>query len=336
MQSRLALTSAKVLAVLTRRRADRALIGLITFIELSEPQKFQMFPRTAVIVATRERPQELINLLDALKRQTIPPDRIIISACEARDVPSISVNERVEIILGSPGSSVQRNRAWVKIKGTADIIVFFDDDFIPSRFWIERVCAFLTAYPDVVCLTGRVIVDGAKLRELDWPKGLSVVDKADLWAKPFSATKCTIRDKVTPYGCNMAIRAEMIEHLSFDERLVLYGWLEDRDLGIRAATAGRTIWTDAVWGVHLGVKKGRQSGLRFGYSQMVNPWYLMKKGTLTPSQTGQNIVRGLLGNLLGSLVLNSRVDRRGRLKGNFIGIKDIISGCWAPERVMEL
>jgi GT2 family glycosyltransferase len=222
------------------------------------------------------------------------------------------------------------------IKGNSDLIAFFDDDFVPSQFWMERAHAFLMTYPDVVCLTGRVIMDGAASRGLSWPEGLSCVNKADLSAEPFSAEDCVIRDDETPYGCNMAIRAAMLEHITFDERLVLYGWLEDRDFGIRAAAVGRTVWTDAVWGVHLGVRQGRESDLRFGYSQIVNPWYLMEKGTLTPFQTGQNIVRGLLGNALGSILPNPRFDRRGRLRGNFIGIKDIILGRWAPERVVEL
>jgi hypothetical protein len=158
----------------------------------------------------------------------------------------------------------------------------------------------------------------------------------DLSAELFPVADCVIRDNETPYGCNMAIRAGVIDHLSFDERLVQYGWLEDRDLGIRVAALGRTIWTDAVWGVHLGVKHGRESGLKFGYSQMVNPWYLMKKGVLTPSQAGLNIVRGFLGNAVCSMLPNQRVDRWGRLKGNIIGIKDIVCGRGAPERVLEL
>jgi glycosyltransferase involved in cell wall biosynthesis len=295
-----------------------------------------MHLRIAVIIVTRGRPQEVASLLDALNRQTMPPSRILVSACKPGDVPSVDVNESVQVILGSPGITAQRNRALASIRGTVDIIVFFDDDFVPSQFWIERACAFLTAHPDVVSLTGRVIVDGVQSRGLDWLDGLSRVNKMDLSAAPFSANDCVIRDNETPYGCNMAFRARMINHLAFDERLVLYSWLEDRDFGIRTAASGRAIWTDAVWGVHLGVRHGRESGLRFGYSQVVNPWYLMKKGVLTFNQAGQNIVRGFLGNSLGSIIPNPRVDRWGRLKGNFIGIKDIIFGNWAPERVMEL
>jgi hypothetical protein len=141
----------------------------------------------------------------------------------------------------------------------------------------------------------------------------------------------------SPYGCNMAFRVETIEGLQFDERLALSGWLEDLDFGLRAATRGRMISTDLVWGVHLGVKGARASGLRFGYSQVVNPWYLMKKRIIKRLDAFRRISRGLAGNAIMMLYSQkSHIDRRGRLKGNLIGIKDILIGKWAPEKVAEL
>ena len=65
-----------------------------------------------------------------------------------------------------------------------------------------------------------------------------------------------MQDDRFPYGCNMAFRAQSIEHLTFDERLVLYGWLEDRDFAFRAGAAGRMIQTDAVWGHTLAQDAG--------------------------------------------------------------------------------
>jgi GT2 family glycosyltransferase len=292
--------------------------------------------RVAVIIATRGRPKELERLLGILEQQSMPPDRIIVSACEPSDVTSVYNNEKVQIVFGPLGTTRQRNLAWASIKHSIDIIIFFDDDFIPSRFWVERAYTFMATNPDVVCLTGRVILDGVLLTGLKWTDGVSIVEKADSSVTAYSAAGHIIKDNETPYGCNMAIRATRLDHVTFDERLVLYGWLEDRDFGIRAAAVGRTIWTDAVWGVHLGAHRGRQSGLPFGYSQIVNPWYLMKKGVLTPHQSGKSIARSILGNAVGCVLPNPRVDRWGRFKGNILGIKDIACGNWAPERVVDL
>lgn len=289
--------------------------------------------RTAVIIATKGRSQEVSKLLDILTLQTVPPDLIVISACDDRDIAQGRITNNVQVLFGSPGLPAQRNRALAAVRGKCDIVVFFDDDFIPSRFWIERVQALMTGQPDVVCVTGHVLLDGVTIGGLEWNQGQALVDKEDSSTSGLPSDY-RIRDHQSPYGCNMAFRAESIEHLTFDERLVLYGWLEDRDFSARVGD--RMIWTDSIWGVHLGATRGRPSGLSFGYSQVVNPRYLVKKGSMTSFEAWRTIIRALAANSVGSLLQNSRVDRPGRLKGNLIAIKDIISGRWAPEKATEL
>jgi hypothetical protein len=62
----------------------------------------------------------------------------------------------------------------------------------------------------------------------------------------------------------------------------------------------------------------------------------MKKGSMTPYETGRSILSGLAANTLGTLLRNSHVDRWGRLKGNVAGVTDILLGRWAPEAAAEL
>ena len=288
---------------------------------------------TAVIIATRQRPRELSNLLRALALQTVRPSKIVVSACDRSDIEEDIVEENaVHVLTGPPGLAAQRNRALSLVKGSYDIVVFFDDDFIPSRFWIERIQRLLAAQPAIGCVTGRVIVDGVTSGGLEWLYGQSLVDDEDRKMSPMADQRV---DFQSPYGCNMAFRTKAIENLWFDERLVLYGWLEDRDFGFRVATRAKAISTNVVWGVHLGSNRGRVSGLKFGYSQVVNPWYLMTKGVLTPRELCQHVLFGLGANVLGTVLRSSHIDRYGRLKGNIIGIKDIILHRWAPERIVE-
>ncbi len=289
---------------------------------------------TAIIVATKGRPQELRNLLDALAEQTVRPDLIVVSACDEADIiPMTGEPTNLRVLFGSPGSSAQRNRALTEVRGKCKIIVFFDDDFVPSRFWIEQVHELFTAQSDVVCATGEVLSDGAVNGGLDWTEGRSIVDKRDESGKK-DIIDCEVRNDQPPYGCNMAFRATSIEHISFDERLVLYGWLEDRDFSARAGA--RMVWTDALWGVHLGTMRARSSGRRFGYSQLVNPWYLVHKGTMTSQEALQTMLFAVVKNAIESMRPNSKIDRRGRLKGNIIAIKDLVLGRWAPEKASEL
>ena len=111
--------------------------------------------KTAVIIATRGRPQEVSSLLDTLAVQTVRPDIIVVSACDPSDIAISRAAKDVEVLLGAPGLPAQRNRALSAVRGKCDIIIFFDDDFIPSRYWIEHIKTLLKARSDIVCVTGK-------------------------------------------------------------------------------------------------------------------------------------------------------------------------------------
>jgi hypothetical protein len=268
-----------------------------------------------------------------LGRQSVVPDMIVVSACDDSDVEDAIHATSASVLFGSPGLAAQRNRALSLTRGKYDTIIFFDDDFIPSRFWIERVQALLTAQHDIVCVTGNVLLDGVVSGGIEGSQGRTLVDKADACGKA-PIDKCKVKERQPPYGCNMAFRAKNIEHLTFDERLVLYGWLEDRDFWCRAG--GKKVWTDAIWGVHLGTTSGRSSGVSLGYSQLVNPCYLVQKGTMSPLEASWTVFCVLAGNMFRGLLPLSRTDRRKRLKGNMIGLKDVLFGRFVPERAAKL
>ena len=78
-------------------------------------------------------------------------------------------------------------------------------------------------------------------------------------------------------GQNIFVRSQVFEKVLFDENLPLYGWLEDLDFATNILRYGRIIMnTETCW-VHVGAPSGRTTGLRFGYSQVVNPPYLWRK-----------------------------------------------------------
>jgi hypothetical protein len=102
------------------------------------------------------------------------------------------------------------------------------------------------------------------------------------------------------------------------------------------ARRGRLLKCDALAGVHLGEKAGRTSGKRLGYSQIANPIYLLKKGTIPPD-LARRLMRGnLASNLLRSFRPEPYIDRRGRLAGNLLALIDLPRGRLDPRRVLEL
>ncbi len=118
------------------------------------------------------------------------------------------------------------------------------------------------ADPTISVITGHVVADGILGPGLAKEEALARVAAHD------PASSDWIIENFSPYGCNMAFRQTAIDGIFFDERLVLYSWLEDRDLGAAVAKrGGRQIKLGSAFGAHLGVKRGRVSGRKFGYSK---------------------------------------------------------------------
>lgn len=289
--------------------------------------------RTAVVVATKGRPQALQRVLLLLERQTVVPSIVVVSATEEADVGTRPQGPMtIDVILGSAGTSIQRNRALDSVQKRCDVVFFFDDDFVPSRYWIERTVRLLRSAPGIAGVSGRVLRDGALSDAVSWEEAERLVGEADL-----AACDDHLSDVPDLYGCNMAFRMSAIgDRVRFDERLALYGWLEDKDFSRTAKRSGRLVQCDFLTGVHLGLKSGRVSGRRFGYSQIVNPWYLCHKGTLTVKEAWSNTVRALIMNGIKALRPEAFIDRRGRFRGNMVAVRHLLSGTCRPENAAEL
>ena len=136
----------------------------------------------------------------------------------------------------------------------------------------------------------------------------------------------------------MAVRWSALRgHCLFDENLPLYAWAEDVDFSRQAARHGTVLKNAAMAGVHLAAKHGRVSGVRFGYSQIANQVYLARKGTLTVSGCLRKAIENVAANLVGAIRGDEPfVDRRGRLTGNLIGIRDVLTGRSSPARILTL
>jgi hypothetical protein len=212
-----------------------------------------------------------------------------------------------------------------------EIVAFFDDDFVADRNWLVSAHRVFRDESQVVGLTGRVVADGIKGPGIGFDEAVRLVETAKIqlqpeWTEPYS-----------PYGCNMAFRVAAIRGTRFDERLVLYGWLEDRDFAAELAKrGGRLVKWSLAYGVHMGVKSGRVSGERLGYSQIINPLYMMGKGTMPLAKVVDHIFGNAASNFGRAVWPEPFIDRKGRAKGNLIAIADVLRGRLEPERAAEI
>jgi GT2 family glycosyltransferase len=292
-------------------------------------------PSVVVVVASLDRPDSLADILEDMGRQTEPADRIILSVTKPADLPEGLVeSDTLRLLIGPKGLCNQRNTALEEIGTGSDIVLFCDDDYVPSRFLVERVRDFFMANSDVAGASGRLVADGINGPGITIADARAMLTRYD--AEPMPPL-VPIKERFGLYGCNMVYRRTSIDGLRFDARLALYGWQEDIDFaGQLRLRGGRLVATHAFAGVHCGVKLGRSSGVRLGYSQIINPIYLARKGTMRPRYAMRLAMRQFLANHARALRPEPWVDRLGRAKGNWLGIADLMLGRLTPERVIQL
>jgi GT2 family glycosyltransferase len=289
-----------------------------------------------VVVATRSRPEDVRTLLLSLAKSSSMPEQAIIVGVDAGDWQGV---ERlvlpfpvVTLVSPEPGLPRQRNVAVAHLlagnrNGRKDVVAFFDDDFVPHSRWIEQVLMVLRDQT-IVGVTGTVLRDGAKTEAVPTGDAVRLVEQ-------WSGGNGGLVGVSSLYGCNMAVRASVFLQARFDERLPLYGWLEDLDFSGAIARQGRLVRAANCVGVHRGAKAARVSGRRYGYSQVANPLYLAYKGTCPIPKAGLFVARALASNLLRSTRQHPVFDYRGRLRGNLRAIVDLVRGQMRPERILE-
>lgn len=291
--------------------------------------------RIAVGIATRGRPRVLAETLVELARQTRAPDRIIICHVGPEDVGTLPAERPDITFLTSPAGLPRQRNAILDAAGDCDLVLFLDDDFFPAPAWLAVLEAVMAVRPDCVVATGTVIADGAK-----GPGIRPETARALLAADPPPADPLAVAPHFNGYGCNMAFRMDAVRAhaIRVDEALPLYAWYEDIDVTRRlaAASGGTILRLAGARGAHLGSKAARTPGLRLGYSQVVNPVYLMRKGSFPANHAIPSAARHCLVNLLKSPFPEPEVDRFGRLRGNLLGILDLLRGRARPDRILEL
>lgn len=288
-------------------------------------------------IATANRPHVLSHTISVLASQTRLPDRLMICPAKPADIDPVCLDSFPaphQVVNGGVGLTTQRNAILSSLPSETDIVVFLDDDFFPGRDYLEQVERLFRVHPDVMALTGRPVEDGVNGPGISPERGLSIIENLP----DGKDGDTTVTDTFGTYGCNMAFRLAPARRLDlrFDENLPLYGWQEDIDFSSGFSKFGRVVESKLLKGVHLGAKNGRPSGIKFGYSQVANPVYLIRKGTMTLSFALPLIVRNIAANVLHTPRPEPWIDRRGRLKGNLIALADLLLCRSSPKRILDL
>lgn len=287
--------------------------------------------RIHAVIATTGRPETVRRVVSRIGEQSKPADGVLVVGASPDDIAGLEgMQANLETLVSRKGLCRQRNAALDHLDGRSDVVVFFDDDFVPARDFLARLETLMSARPDVVGATGVLVADGAQGQPIGFDEAVSRLEE--------SADRLVYdeRDCLSLYGCNMAIRLSAAKGLRFDEKLPLYGWQEDVDFTHQLSWRGRLVRTSQLTGIHMGARSGKTSGKRLGYSQIANVIYLWRKGTMRPWLGERLLFQNIVSNVVRSIWPERDIDRRGRLAGNLLALRDLLNGTIDPERIEVL
>jgi glycosyltransferase involved in cell wall biosynthesis len=287
--------------------------------------------RIHIAIATVGRPALLRETVDLIARQTRRPDGVLVVAPSEADFGTAGESEIApELVLSAKGLCRQRNRALDLLAGRADVVLFLDDDFVMAPDYLAALEALFVSDPGIAGITGNLVADGVR------HGGFTAQQALDRIARDAGRLDPAVIPREALYGCNMALRLSLMRGLRFDEALPLYGWQEDIDLTMQLARRGRLVSSGRVTGVHLGVRGGRTSGRKLGYSQVANLVYLLRKGTIPRWLARKLFWQNFAANVLRAPFPEPHIDRAGRLAGNVRALADLALGRIDPRKIERM
>ncbi len=283
----------------------------------------------AVIIPSVGRPEVLLDTVKSVLAQTPPPDETIVAVHSGGDyLPQMAASPGVKVIKARLGSALQRNDAVAALSPGIEFVTFLDDDVELAPGYLANARAFLRQRPDVVLLGGGFIRNGGVSRPQAIELARAFQNKAR--ADPFQPGAVLA-------GGNMTARCSVLNLEKFDERFRLYSWLEDADFGKRCLRHGQSGYYAPCQLVHLAHQGARPSDARMGFMQVMNPYYIHRKGLLGWRELlRRHWLRVPRNNFGGLLIFDRRVNRWQRLKGNCIALSLILRGRCEPEHVEKI
>ena len=285
--------------------------------------------RISLIVATKDRPEDLRKLLESLRLQTVGPAEVVVVDASIVPVESV-VAEFPELTTRylrhwPPSAAAQRNVGIQACAPDATLIGFADDDttFEPQAF-ANMLNFWKEAAPDIL---------GAafNFRNLPW-RGNSFLKRSTL-AERFGLYSAipgkvslsgwqTIVGEVTetlfvdwlPSGASI-FRREVFGKDVFDEYFESYSYLEDLDFSYTISRTGRlAIVADAGFS-HFPSPVGRVSAHQFGRYEVRNRLYFVRKHNLSLTRCYLGLVIRLVMSICSGL-LHLDAGMFGRALGN--------------------
>jgi glucosyl-dolichyl phosphate glucuronosyltransferase len=245
-----------------------------------------------IIIATKDRPEDLNETLNSISDQSSLPEKIFIVDSGERQIDHNQQRDnfkrqgvKYEWCKSKPGLTYQRNLGIKQI--TEDLIIFLDDDVILDK-------DYLRSLRKVFIIDNERIVGGATGKCTNYKDNTSTFSvffrKIFLLATSgkgevlSSGIGNAIKENINHHinlqwlpGFNMAFRKEIFNNRLFDEKFESYSYLEDLDFSFRVGKEYQLLYVPEARIIHKISPTARISSKNKAKMFVLNHHYLFKK-----------------------------------------------------------
>jgi glycosyltransferase involved in cell wall biosynthesis len=252
--------------------------------------------RLSIVVATMNRPQAIVNLLESVAKQTLlPQEFILVDQSKSTDTKKIcdefaakiADKGQIFIYLRQEIPSLVRARNRGVEAATGDIICFVDDDVILYDDYFEKI-AFYFQDPSIGGVSGNVVVTN-DLKGFKWNlrkvlMGIFLLSNYDgcltisTFGFPIYEREISKTIRVELFsGYSMNFRRELVKRHKSDQWFNGYSFREDVDLSYRISQEAKLVMVPDARFIHDVSTVNRLDIFNLKKMQFKNYFYLFQK-----------------------------------------------------------
>ncbi len=293
--------------------------------------------KLAIVVPTKDRPDDLRKLLLSITSQTSKPDQLIVVDGSNPDIQHVVADfpwlDIDYVRVYPPSLSQQRNAGMQQLKPDITLAGYLDDDIVLEPLAIDVMLKFWSGAPADI---GGAAFNITNASPANWVhlKKLFLIDSPRPGRMLSSGFPSTIGFQVSNidadwlYGGATVWRREIVNSHGYDEWFLGTGFMEDVDFSY---TVRKTAQLMVVAGARLAhyshpLKPGRD--VLLGKWQIVNRMYLVRKHR----DRGLSVAAAWLANAgiavlnVATALLRMRPNYWSRAKGNISGMLSELIG----------
>lgn len=312
----------------------------------------------SVVIATRERYEDLRQCINSIKSQSVLPDELIIvdggdfinqkikALLEGLQIESIYIHEAE-----NHGLPIARNIGIQSSSG--GIVLFLDDDVYLEPTYIKNIInVFENDKSETIGGVSGIVQNSSSERKNNRIFGFGLM-------KLFIGSSHKNQGKVLPsgmnvfvsnptsnikfeflFGCNMAYRRQVFKEFMFDETWGVYCLGEDLDFSYRVSKKYDLIVTPYAKLTHRETLGGGFRGDTFtqGFMEIFNRFYILQKNTKMSFSNWISFFRMVIGIILFNsawiLLRNKNKGQFNLVKGELLAIYSIFC-CLAKPKAFE-